>query len=245
MSTFVLQTFHKDFSYNRKCQWILPIGVNGYCGSNFLKDNEGDEISSLNAYYCELTAQYWAWKNCHYENIGFFHYRRYMNFLPSSGFDDNFRINVKDAEVVIPFLTSFDQKKALEKLLSVSDVIVPMRVMLNPSISDQYCRTIEAAPWHEFVRQLKIKFPLSIDPELYFGSVNYAPLCNLFVMKRMVFLRYCEDLFSVIDLVYDKIGTPYDDYNNRYPGFLAERFLGYWLYIQDVKKLEVPMVVIE
>ena len=30
--------------------------------------------------YCELTTQYWAWKNVDAEYIGFCHYRRYFDF---------------------------------------------------------------------------------------------------------------------------------------------------------------------
>ena len=43
-------------------------------------DNEGDNISEKNPDYCELTAQYWAWKHLDCDYYGFFHYRRYLTF---------------------------------------------------------------------------------------------------------------------------------------------------------------------
>ena len=45
-----------------------------------LHDDEGDNISDLNPMYCELTTQYWAWKNVDADYIGFCHYRRYFDF---------------------------------------------------------------------------------------------------------------------------------------------------------------------
>lgn len=45
-----------------------------------LHDDEGDHISRRNRTYCELTVQYYAWKNVQADYYGFFHYRRYMSF---------------------------------------------------------------------------------------------------------------------------------------------------------------------
>lgn len=47
--------------------------------ADMIGDNTGDNISEKNPYYCELTAQYWAWKNLHdVEYVGFCHYRRFL-----------------------------------------------------------------------------------------------------------------------------------------------------------------------
>ena len=43
-------------------------------------DNSGEHISELNKAYCELTTQYWAWKNMEADYYGFCHYRRYFSF---------------------------------------------------------------------------------------------------------------------------------------------------------------------
>lgn len=45
-----------------------------------LHDDVGDHISDRNRTYCELTVQYFAWKNLEADYYGFFHYRRYMSF---------------------------------------------------------------------------------------------------------------------------------------------------------------------
>lgn len=44
-----------------------------------MTDNTGDNISSKNKYYCELSTQYWVWKNIDSEYYGFCHYRRYLS----------------------------------------------------------------------------------------------------------------------------------------------------------------------
>src|SRR5574344_472627 len=53
----------------------------------YLHDDIGDNISSKNKNYCELTCHYWAWKNFKdVEIIGLNHYRRYFNFEQKCAF---------------------------------------------------------------------------------------------------------------------------------------------------------------
>jgi len=245
MSFSILQTFHKEFLHNPSCDWIRPIGVNGFFSPAILNDNIGNNISNLNDYYCELTAQYWAWKNFQADYLGFYHYRRYLNFLAEPNFYGNTSVEPENAASAIAFLTTEAQKTSLLKMLSICDVITAQRSHLIPSIETQYCNVVERAPWDAFLEKIKNRFPNAIDPSTYFQVVSTAPLCNMYVMKKIIFDRYCEDLFAIINPVFHLIGSPYNSYNNRYPGFLAERFLGYWLHIHNISTIEVPMIIIK
>ncbi|MDR0643885.1 MAG: DUF4422 domain-containing protein, partial [Treponema sp.] len=44
---------------------------------NIPGDDTGDNISEKRLSYCELTVQYWAWKNVEADYYGLCHYRRY------------------------------------------------------------------------------------------------------------------------------------------------------------------------
>ena len=62
---------------------FLPIRVGAALASNDLglqRDDEGDNISKKNPQYCELTAQYWLWKNAKADYYGLCHYRRFLCF---------------------------------------------------------------------------------------------------------------------------------------------------------------------
>ncbi|MDD7441233.1 MAG: DUF4422 domain-containing protein, partial [Sutterellaceae bacterium] len=83
----IFLSFHKD-SARIQSNILTPIHVGRAIATDAVKqsladiigDDTGDNISRKNPNYCELTAQYWAWKNCDSDYIGFMHYRRHLNF---------------------------------------------------------------------------------------------------------------------------------------------------------------------
>ena len=129
--------------------------------------------------------------------------------------------------------------------MAITDVVIPRRSVLLPSIKLQYLSCVESAPWLAFEGAIRKKYGVDEKYLNYFEISALAPICNMFVMRWDVFNSYCEDLFEIINYVYEVVGVPYDDYNNRYPGFLAERYLGFWLHFNNVSYLEVPVISFE
>ena len=239
----IFQAFHKSYPRNKGSSWVLPVGVSGYREEGFLTDDVGDNISRLNPYFCELTVLYWIWKNYKADIVGLYHYRRYLTYLPDNAMQNYKNLTqVDNNEQNLLYLTSESQLNALKRKLSVFEAIIPRKFTQLPSISTLYQQLHEPAPWQAFLRAIKRKYPNQSWAVDYFNTSNEMTVCNMFVTSWDIFDAYCEDLFDVTSEVFKEIGAPYTSWNNRYPGFLAERFLGFWLILKGLRTEEVPMV---
>lgn len=238
----IYQTFHKPFPHNSACDWIQPVGVNGYEAPGIQRDSEGDNISELNPYYSELTALYWAWKNSDADIVGFYHYRRYLNYVIDVTWQQGLVVGLPTDENILGYLSAPAQADRLRRMLDVCDVIVPKKHATELSIESHYLHHHEHGPWHAFIAALAARYPEHRSEIDMFQLTSLSSICNIFVMRRALFNEYCSELFSIIDPIFAQFGHPYSSYNNRYPGFLAERFLGFWLQIRRLRSFEVPLI---
>ena len=114
---------HKDFDAPQLPGYVpILAGAVKNHASIEVKDNTGDNISAKNPGFCELTAQYWVWKNRDDRdaNIGFVHYRRY------------FYIDHRKAQIVPAEQFSRD--------LEQYDVVLPEPWVLRKTIGDQFAQ---------------------------------------------------------------------------------------------------------
>lgn len=115
---------------------LVPIQVGAALAdthfSGFLHDDTGENISYKNRSYCELTAQYWAWKNVSADYYGFFHYRRYL--YPDRKAKRPYRI---ECDPTLPMLTELGYDN-FENLIKRYDVIASKGEDLYLSVLEHY-----------------------------------------------------------------------------------------------------------
>lgn len=95
METKIIVATHKEYPILEDERY-LPVFVGAAISDQNLayqRDDEGDNISSKNPYYSELTGLFWAYKNLKADYIGLCHYHRYL---------DLGNININDYDIILP-----------------------------------------------------------------------------------------------------------------------------------------------
>ena len=70
---------HKEYFMPSNDMYLpVHVGKEGKADIGYQGDNEGENISIKNPYFCELTGLYWAWKNLPNDYLGLIHYRRFF-----------------------------------------------------------------------------------------------------------------------------------------------------------------------
>lgn len=167
-----------------------------------LTDDTGYEISRRNRQFCELTGLYWIWKNSKEDIVGLEHYRRHF-ILP----DD------------------WGEKMMLNNI----DVILPTPLCVSPSLGQNYRDRHVASDWEYMMKFLKELYPEDYDAavEFFEHTELYSP-CNMFIMRKQVLNILCSWMFPILFACADHLGEREDAYQNRYPGFLAERLITFY-----------------
>lgn len=231
-------------------RFIYPLHVGAALSDKkldgFLRDDEGDNISRKNKYYCELTGQYWAWKNISADYYGFMHYRRYFSFsgrkLPQNGIGE---VVVKDTGKASMDYIGFDDGN-IESVITSHDLIILKKTFILARIKNEYSSSVfqSGKDFSFCIDIIEKEFPhMKNALDIYLNSRS-AYLKNMFIMKNELFHRYAEWLFYILKKHEDTLDfDEYDAQSYRVSGYLAERLCGIYLtWLQENKNLKVKEV---
>ncbi|MEY8222090.1 DUF4422 domain-containing protein [Enterocloster aldenensis] len=218
-------------------------------------DDEGENISIKNKTYCELTVQYWAWKNIEAEYYGFFHYRRYLSFQKEYPVDKTGSIG---ATYPRPYQEITDIKnwasdetnmsEAISSVVQKYDVVSLIRERSNFTAYEQYCQfhyQKDLDLMIHILEELQPDYKEAVDSYLQSKELYFM---NMFVMKKKYFRAYMEWLFPLLEEYERRVDfSNYSETEQRATAYLAERLFG--IYYTKLKKggygnfCELPYIV--
>ena len=228
----IFMVYHKPSPF-LDAEPFVPIQV----GAGFdipdvvCRDNTSDNIASKNPNFCELTAQYWIWKNVRSEYVGLMHYRRLISFTEC----DEWTFCDFSAETREKFGWSADK---IETLLRDYDILLPPDDTVFPPGERGNVMTPYGFHCYEH-RKCDIDAAIAaihdLTPE-YDGYAQKA-LCedthecfgNICVMRKDLFDLYSEWLFKILFEVERRVVIPENREDARLFGFLSERLIMVWL----------------
>jgi lipopolysaccharide biosynthesis glycosyltransferase len=201
-------------------------------------DDTGDNISAKNPMYCELTTQYWAWKNAKADYYGFCHYRRYFDFSDVEHEENPYgeiMDDYIDAEATAKYGLDDD---AIAKSIAGYDVVTTgikdLRGIINGLGTP---KAVWAAAPYLLNRDLRHVYDIlcAMHPDYAkdandFLDGHYSCFCNMFIMKKDIFFDYCAWLFPILE-EFERT-TDMSRYSKealRTPGHLSERLLNIYL----------------
>lgn len=266
----LLVAYHKDSpTLNFSKKYFEPIHVGKSNSSVELPikgDNTGENISSKNSNYAELTALYWAWKNVDADFYGLMHYRRFFCSRDDSSFfrrqkntlekalsikndfaDSKTKTSFKNIENKFEELNSFFQKNVTE-----NTIFVPRKHKFSKrGIKSQYERFCDIKDWEIVSHFIIKKYPQYEKTWKNFENQKWMYPFNMFVMSKNIFSNYAEWLFDVLGEVEKK-----SDMANKEPeqsrvcGFISERLFNFYLLIlqqenSDIKIIELNVAKID
>ncbi|MFA9391374.1 MAG: DUF4422 domain-containing protein [Prolixibacteraceae bacterium] len=232
-------------------------GKNGHSAVTELTgDDTGNNISSKNNFYSELTGIYWFWKNQQSPIIGTSHYRRFFTaqsipfwYRLKTGLFYPLGLKQKRAGLIYCSNANYWKKRILNQeeigtLLSHYDAILPQARKLKYTVEEHFKRYHHA---EDLILLEKIIAQQS--PEL---SASFLTMLqqkklyanNMFVLRKAHFDELATWLFSILFEFEKQVDlNQYTGYQKRLFGFLSERLITTWFqHHSELKIKELPLI---
>lgn len=223
--------------------------------SNLTGDNTGENISSKNQYYSELTGTYWVYKNQSSPIVGTCHYRR---FFTSKNEPLRYKLkrllyyfgglNVGRHGLIYTSNQQYWGKYILTcneatLFLNDFDAIMPIKRKLRQTIENHYKKYHDATDLQLLRTIIAEKAP--DYSETFESTLQQKGLYanNMMVMKRQNFEALCNWLFMLFFEFEKRVDlNNYMDYQKRIFGFISERLITTWINHHHLKVKELPLI---
>ena len=257
MSVKLYTAYHKPSHIisNAAVQPIHVGAVHSPYEMDMLRDDCGDNISAKNPYFCELTAQYWAWKNdAESSHLGLQHYRRFLHMSYEKGMAKKTAHGVPLPGFFYGFDVEIGQSaENLQSLCSRFDIIVPERFDVR-EIGFRTVREQYGNAEHHFEEDIDIVSEIISqhhpDYEQAYAealSDTFFYQTNTYLLRRDIFQAYSEWMFDILFRAESYIdASARTQQEARVFGYLSERLFNAFIrkYRQDhpdTTVLEVPL----
>ena len=227
-----------------------PLYIPVRCGAVYderediqmLGDDTGDNISERRMSFCELTVQYWAWKNIEADYYGLCHYRRYLSFSKERYATDGQRLvhehilNETAAEKY-NLLDSALMEKRISELDALFQEEFDVRGWPHPDHTRDLDRLwremndfIENDSLDLLMQTLREKYPDYSDAAEEYMRGRYFRGFNCFILKKELFYDLCAFEFSILFDIEKKLDTTrYSELRRRTLAYLAEILESIWI----------------
>jgi hypothetical protein len=255
----------KIFSFHYKpgsiveCEPIyIPVFAGKNCSFQFCKiigDDSGENISFKNKYYSELTGIYWVWKNQQADIIGTCHYRRFLTNkqepliyqikrmlyfvvgLHRKRYGLIYTNNIK------LFGNAILKKAEIIEILKSYEAIFPQQRKFRYSVKEHFRRYHDIRDLDMLKEIFQEKHPdyLLAFERVMNGNQLYAN--NMFILRKNDYDQFMAWWFEMLFEFESRINKAnYEGYQQRIMGFIAERLLTIWVYHQNLRIKELPVI---
>lgn len=197
---------------------------------DYVKDDSGQNISSLNYRFGTQTGLYWLWKNVDSEYKGLVHYRRH--FVGKHP-------NNKD---MVGSAIKFEE---LKPLLKKYKVFTPKkRHYYIESLDSHYAHTHDGSHFRIVRDIIQKDCPEYLHAFDTVMKRTWGYMFNMMILKNELMDDYCSWLFNILFQVADSVdANTLSDFDSRFCGRISEILFDVWLEkkVEDsiVKKDEI------
>lgn len=240
-----------------------PLYVPVICGTVYSKnqiikgcvrDDRGNNISYKRDSFCELTVEYWAWKNQISDYYGLCHYRRYLTFVPkkfitnneglvSEGFLDKrsiLKFGLLDEKLMYNSIVSCDA--VVNSSVDVEDLFTPIGRVHNVW---EFWAAYDGIYFNQKVLPLMMDLIKVYNSKYYVYALKYMKGkwhrgFNCYILKKDLFFEMCEFQFSILFKLEKILATKgLDKQFERTLGYIGEILYGIFIYYLQQKAYNV------